>query len=149
MAQLDPARAFSKKQLKRIIRPISKMLRLRCVSGLIQLSDSYDKLLQMNRIDETQEAIARIRMAIDQHDQQCGDGDLDSTPKCSRVTSASWRFGAAGRIINSNTFGPLKSAGGTVQNFDLMLRDFIAEHFPDDRVSYEQRIQVGGIDFRL
>ncbi|KAJ7633731.1 hypothetical protein B0H17DRAFT_1023714 [Mycena rosella] len=97
---------------------------------------------QMNRIDETQEAIARIRMAIDQHDQQCEEGDVDSTPKFSRVTSASWRFGAAGRIVNSNAFGVLKSAGCTVQNFDLMLRNFIAEHFPDDRVSYEQRIQI-------
>ncbi|KAJ7686915.1 hypothetical protein B0H17DRAFT_984801 [Mycena rosella] len=97
---------------------------------------------QMNRINETQEAIARIRMAIDQHDQQCEEGDVDSTPKFSRVTSASWRFGAAGRIVNSNAFGVLKPAGCTVQNFNLMLRDFIAEHFPDDRVSYEQRIQI-------
>ncbi|KAJ7464184.1 hypothetical protein FB451DRAFT_1352911 [Mycena latifolia] len=104
---------------------------------------------QMNRIDETQEAIARIRMEIDKYDKQCEEDErteepeVDEAPNTSQLTSASWRFGAPDRLVNSRAFGDvLKSAGHQVDNFDLLLRDFVSEHFPGDRVSYEQQIQI-------
>ncbi|KAF8214604.1 hypothetical protein K438DRAFT_1562992 [Mycena galopus ATCC 62051] len=104
---------------------------------------------QMDRIDETQEAIARIRMAIEKYDEQREEDEqeeeteLDDTPKLSQVNSASWRFGAPGRLFNSGTLEEyLDSVGHPVHGFDLLLRDFITEQFPDDRVSYEQRIQI-------
>ncbi|KAJ6461166.1 hypothetical protein C8R47DRAFT_993682 [Mycena vitilis] len=85
----------------------------------------------MNRIDETQESIAGIRMAIDKYDQQRAadeledEAELDETPKTSRINSASWRFGAPGRLYSSATIGEyLNSNGLRVQGFDLMLRDF-------------------------
>ncbi|KAJ7655541.1 hypothetical protein B0H17DRAFT_956309 [Mycena rosella] len=93
---------------------------------------------QMDRIDETQEAIARIRMAIDQSDRSCEEEEepeADETPNMSQVTSASWRFGAPERLVNSKSFGAiLKSSGHTVHDFDSMLRDFIAENFPGDHI---------------
>ncbi|KAJ7662424.1 hypothetical protein B0H14DRAFT_2658885 [Mycena olivaceomarginata] len=109
----------------------------------------YEKCCSMDRIDETQEAIARIRMAIDKYDKQRKEDEqeeepeLDDAPKSSQVNSASWRFGAPGRLFNSRTFKEyLDSIGHPVHEFDLLLRDFITEQFPDDRVSYEQHIQT-------
>ncbi|KAJ7882610.1 hypothetical protein B0H14DRAFT_2703417, partial [Mycena olivaceomarginata] len=102
---------------------------------------------QMDRIDETQKAIA-IQMAIDKYDKQHEDEqeeepELDDAPKLSQGNSASWRFGAPGCLFNSRTFEEyLDSIGHPVHEFDLLLRDFITEQFPDDRVSYEQRIQI-------
>jgi hypothetical protein len=103
----------------------------------------------MDRIDETQEAIARIRMAIDKYnkqrkeDEQEEEPELDDAPKSSQVNSASWRFGAPGRLFNSRTFKEyLDSIGHPVHEFNLLLRDFITEQFPGDRVSHEQHIQV-------
>jgi ribosomal protein L9 len=93
----------------------------------------------MNRIDETQEAIARIRMAIDKYDKQREDeqeeeAELDETQQTSRVHSVSWKFGAPGRLFNSTTFEEyLNSVGIAAKEFDLMLRDFIADQFPDDQ----------------
>lgn len=85
----------------------------------------------MNRIDETKEAIARIRMSIDE------------TPSKSQVSLVSWRLGAPDRLTNSQTFAEsLKLGGHTTCDFDLILRDFIAENFPGDQVTYEQQIQV-------
>ncbi|KAJ6493758.1 hypothetical protein DFH09DRAFT_1337978 [Mycena vulgaris] len=108
-----------------------------------------DVASQMNRVDETQEAIARIRMAIDKYDKQqeederADEDDFDAAPKISVRTSASWRFGAPQRLTNSKAFEQfLVSAGHPVKHFDLMLRDFVAENFPGDRVSFEQHIQI-------
>ncbi|KAJ6525334.1 hypothetical protein B0H19DRAFT_1276131 [Mycena capillaripes] len=104
---------------------------------------------QMDRIDETQEAIARIRMAIDRYDNQCmederEDEDVEENASTSAVTSAPWRLGAPERITNSRAFAEsLKSAGHFVADFDSMLRDLVSENFPEERgISYEQRIQV-------
>ncbi|KAJ7854684.1 hypothetical protein B0H14DRAFT_2755967 [Mycena olivaceomarginata] len=78
---------------------------------------------QMDRIDETQEAIARIRMAIDKYDKQRKEDEqeeepeLDDAPKSSRVNSVSWRFGAPGRLFSSRTFKEyLDSIGHPVTN---------------------------------
>ncbi|KAJ7076603.1 hypothetical protein C8R43DRAFT_1179843 [Mycena crocata] len=105
--------------------------------------------VQMNRIDETQEAIARIRMAIDKFDKQCEEDeredepDLEESSNTSALTSASWRFGAPDRLTNSRAFGDLlNSAGNPVKDFDSMLRDFISEHFPGEQVTFEQRIKI-------
>jgi hypothetical protein len=103
----------------------------------------------MDQIDETQEAIARIRMAVDKYDKQRKldeqeDGpELDETPSTSQINSVSWRFGAPSRLFNSRTFKEdLNSAGHPVKNFDLLLRNFVAVQFPKERVSYEQQIKV-------
>ncbi|KAJ7262011.1 hypothetical protein C8J57DRAFT_1719599 [Mycena rebaudengoi] len=102
----------------------------------------------MDRIDETQEAIARIRMAIDRYDKQCVEDEreeeeeMDETPNVSKTTSASWRLGAPDHITNSRAFeDSLKLAGHSIRDFDSFLRDFIAENFPNERISYEQ-IQI-------
>jgi len=104
---------------------------------------------QMDRIDETQEAIARIRMAIDNYDKQHAEDEqeedtvFDETPNASQFGSASWRFGVPERLFSSRSLEEfLKSVGFAVPNFDLMLRDFIAEHFPGDCITYEERIQI-------
>ncbi|KAJ7895434.1 hypothetical protein B0H13DRAFT_2523871 [Mycena leptocephala] len=67
----------------------------------------------MNRIDETQEAIARIRMAIDKYDKQREGNEQEEEAELDEI-----------------------------KEFDLILRDFSAEQFPDDRVSYEQQVQI-------
>ncbi|KAJ7886579.1 hypothetical protein B0H14DRAFT_2697241, partial [Mycena olivaceomarginata] len=96
---------------------------------------------QMDRIDETQKAIARIQMAIDKYDKQREEDEqgeqpeLDNTSKLSQGNSASWRFGAPGCLFNSRTFKEyLDSIRHPVHECDLLLRDFITEQFPDDRV---------------
>ncbi|KAJ7867242.1 hypothetical protein B0H14DRAFT_2572998 [Mycena olivaceomarginata] len=94
---------------------------------------------QMDRIDETQQAVARIRMAIDEYDRHReldeleDDPEMDDTATTSRLSScsASWRFRAPGPVVNSKALKEYQSSAGlTVPNFDSMLRDFISEQFP-------------------
>ncbi|KAJ7033038.1 hypothetical protein C8F04DRAFT_1396277 [Mycena alexandri] len=80
---------------------------------------------QMDRIDENQEALARIRMAVDRYDdrrkedEQEDDMELDETASPGR-----------------------RAMGMREKEPDLMLRDFIAEHYPADQVTYEECIQI-------
>ncbi|KAJ7084993.1 hypothetical protein C8R44DRAFT_753060 [Mycena epipterygia] len=118
------------------------------VCGAYNQTNFKNVVPQMNRIDEKQEAIARICMAIDTYDKQCRadeeeeERDIDETANTSQMTSASWKFGAPKGVITSKVFeNTLRSAGYSVQNFDLMLQDFVAEQFPREHVSYEQCIQ--------
>ncbi|KAK6966665.1 hypothetical protein R3P38DRAFT_3245650 [Favolaschia claudopus] len=81
----------------------------------------------MTRIDENQESIARIRMAIDEYEKQRTldekeEDNIEESSNHSAITSASWRFGAPERITNSRAFKDiLKALGHSIGDFDTML----------------------------
>ncbi|KAJ7318563.1 hypothetical protein DFH08DRAFT_714586, partial [Mycena albidolilacea] len=94
---------------------------------------------QMSRYDETQEAIARIRMTINNYKQSlCDSQDPDETP-VDPEEGAYWAFGAPvpGRLINS-----LVSHLPTFRNFDFFLRQFISDTFPEEFIRYEDTITI-------
>ncbi|KAJ7145980.1 hypothetical protein C8R44DRAFT_826977 [Mycena epipterygia] len=94
----------------------------------------------MHRINENQETIAWIRMAIDKYNRQREedereDEDVEEKASKSALSSVSWRFGAPEKITNSRAFADsLKLAGHMVGDFDSLLRDFVVEHFPEERL---------------
>ncbi|KAJ7851278.1 hypothetical protein B0H14DRAFT_2355337 [Mycena olivaceomarginata] len=102
----------------------------------------------MSRFDETQEAIARIRMTIDnydqsQHEAEEKDEELDETPVDLQDT-AHWAFGAPvpGRLINSRAFEELNGDSPAFKNFDFRLREFISDTFPEEYIKYEDTIMM-------
>ncbi|KAJ7885741.1 hypothetical protein B0H14DRAFT_3734854 [Mycena olivaceomarginata] len=93
---------------------------------------------QMSRIDETQEAIARTRMAIDNHDKsQTEPEEVDETPVESLDAPV------PGRLVTSRTLEEDNSGSPAFRNFDLRLREFISETFPEEYIKYEDTIMVG------
>ncbi|KAJ7746517.1 hypothetical protein B0H14DRAFT_2406480 [Mycena olivaceomarginata] len=99
---------------------------------------------QMSRIDETQEAIARTRMAIDNHDKsQTEPEEVDETPVES-LDGAHWTFRAPvpGRLVTSRTLEEDNSGSPAFRNFDLRLREFISETFPEEYIKYEDTIMI-------
>ncbi|KAJ7711019.1 hypothetical protein B0H14DRAFT_2645981 [Mycena olivaceomarginata] len=88
-------------------------------------TNGKDAAHQMSRFDETQEAIARIRMTIDnydksQHEAEEKDEELDETPVDPQDT-AHWAFGAPvpGRLINSRALEELNGDSPAFENFDF------------------------------
>ncbi|KAJ7859456.1 hypothetical protein B0H14DRAFT_2577120 [Mycena olivaceomarginata] len=74
---------------------------------------------------------------------------VKSTVTLGDSTSIRWRFGVPECLFDSRSLEEfLKSVGFAVPNFDLMLRDFIAEHFPGDCVAYEEWIQCAHITYQ-
>ncbi|KAJ7900647.1 hypothetical protein B0H14DRAFT_2556108 [Mycena olivaceomarginata] len=118
-ARLARVKGFNKKQLRRGNKQILKMLPLR-------IRTAVDKYKKQHKLDEQED-----------------EPELDETPSTSQINSVSWRFRAPSQPPNAKTFEEdLNSAGHPVINFDLLLRNFVAAQFPEERVSYEQQIKV-------
>ncbi|KAJ6451401.1 hypothetical protein C8R45DRAFT_1124863 [Mycena sanguinolenta] len=105
-------------------------------------------IVQMSRIDETQEAMARIRMNINNYDKavqktQDSDDTVDETP-VDPQTDAHWAFGAPmpGRLMNSRALEEANSASPFFANLDFRLRQFISDEFPGERIKFEDTIMA-------
>ncbi|KAJ6453504.1 hypothetical protein C8R45DRAFT_1192699 [Mycena sanguinolenta] len=97
---------------------------------------------QMSRIDETQEARARIRMNINNYDKAV-QKTQDSTP-VDPQTDAHWAFGAPmpGRLMNSRALEEANSASPFFANLDFRLRQFISDEFPVESIKFEDTIII-------
>jgi len=103
----------------------------------------------MVRIDENQEAIAQIRMAIDNDTRSRAPNDIGEDPelvsKCdSREQSGvHWRLGSQ-YVVRLNT-AELEwkfSSNYNFHDFDGRLRSFISENLPSAAIRYEDVIHV-------
>ncbi|KAF8263167.1 hypothetical protein EI94DRAFT_1598647 [Lactarius quietus] len=104
---------------------------------------------QMAVIDEKLEAIARIRMAIDndiQARQIVSEGEADEavTDNESALSTRQWKFGSPeGKRVNFRALVEDRSkTHREYRDLDQRLRDFIAFHFPEEALSYEDEIFV-------
>lgn len=109
---------------------------------------------EMVRIDETQEAIARIRMAIDNDskaraDQCQPDFQSDNGPKIKSPSELSnlerdWSFGSpsGGQSTSRDLEKTLAPTDRDYFTFDERLRSFITYHFPEEAPRYEDLIYV-------
>ncbi|KAJ7119998.1 hypothetical protein C8R46DRAFT_1149767 [Mycena filopes] len=111
-------------------------------------TNKKDAAHQMVRVDETQEAIARIRMHLNNYDRaqrksQDLDEDVDETPVDTH-DGAHWAFGAPvpGRLLNSRALEENHPHSAAFQNFDFRLRLFIAETFPEEHIKLEDTIMI-------
>ncbi|KAJ7221503.1 hypothetical protein GGX14DRAFT_669953 [Mycena pura] len=103
---------------------------------------------QMVRHDETQEAVARIRMNIDNYDaaERAAldyDAEVDETP-VDPSDDAHWSFGAPvpGGMRNSRIVPCLMQNYPAFADFDYRLRQFIQEEHPDEGILLEDTIMI-------
>jgi hypothetical protein len=95
-------------------------------------------------IDEKLEAIAHIRMAIN-HDIQARQivSERDSVPDEEVTDLRQWIFGSPEQKVNFRVLVEDRSrTNREYRNLDQRLRDFIALHFPEEALSYEDEIFV-------
>ncbi|KAJ7125922.1 hypothetical protein C8R44DRAFT_702274 [Mycena epipterygia] len=110
-------------------------------------TDGKEAAHQMARIDETQEAIARIRMNIDNYDRAQREADdlddVDETPVDPQNT-AHWAFGTpfSGRLMNSRAVEDANTGSAAFQDFDFRLRQFISDMYPAENIRYEDTIMI-------
>lgn len=95
-------------------------------------------------IDEKLEAIAHIRMAIN-HDIQARQivSEGNSGPDEEVTDLRQWKFGSPEQKVNFRVLVEDRSrTNREYRNLDQRLRDFIALHFPEEALSYEDEITV-------
>jgi hypothetical protein len=110
----------------------------------------------MVKIDENQEAIALIRMAIDNDNKsrtlQAPADIEDNEPTDSEILHQHWTFGSrtSGTQLDSRALEKkLAPSNRDFISFDERLRAFIAHCFPDDAPRYEELIYVRSVDSLL
>ena len=141
-----------------------KMLKLRWVY-LHEASSFYfivRYITQMAWIDEKQEAIAKIRMAIDTDvaarariDANVGEAGISTEPEVVHLSAWAapnnlkglpphWKFGSPEKPVNSCILETDMCAQGnpSFKEFDERLRDFLSLCLPDEAIRYEDPILV-------
>jgi hypothetical protein len=103
----------------------------------------------MSVIDEKQEAIARIRMAVDNHNlaqlnSEASDDDLCNVDLDVDSESQHWQLGSPeGKKSNLRVMSAeLGSDHEEYRCLDERVRDFIACHMPEEAMQYEEDILV-------
>jgi hypothetical protein len=103
----------------------------------------------MVRIDESEEAMARIDMIVADHKarekQQSEDSDDEANQLAPCIDDAHWRLAAPNKKLTSRRFEAAMcstAAGALFDRFDLALREFLATTYPDLQLAFEDVIMV-------
>jgi len=101
-------------------------------------------------IDEKMEAIAHIRMAINndiQARQIVPENEADEEVTDGELNLRQWEFGSPeGKKVNFRVLVEDRSrTHREYHNLDQRLRDFIAFHFPEEALSYEDEVFVSSL----
>ncbi|KAF8176904.1 hypothetical protein K438DRAFT_1978943 [Mycena galopus ATCC 62051] len=104
---------------------------------------------QMVRIDENEEAMARIDMIVADHKarekQQSEDSEDDANQLAPPIDGAHWRLAAPNKTLASRQFEAAMCstvAGELFNGFDLTLREFLATTQPHLQLGFETPIMV-------
>ncbi|KAJ7161962.1 hypothetical protein C8R43DRAFT_1123671 [Mycena crocata] len=99
----------------------------------------------ISRQDENEEAMARIKMAVDRWQQSQTDLDIDDSERelvTQPVSTAHWTLGAPDRSISVHRIEAERRGNGSFRNFNIRLREYIARHHPSHWVRLEQEIKI-------
>ncbi|KAJ6578565.1 hypothetical protein B0H19DRAFT_931247 [Mycena capillaripes] len=113
------------------------------------LTNGKDAERQMVRIDESEEAMARIDMIVADHNAREKQQSEDSEDKANQlapcIDEAHWRLAAPDKNLTSRRFEAAMcstAAGELFDGFDLALREFLATTYPDLQLAFEDVIMV-------
>lgn len=141
--QQEAAQAFEQTNMKNAEHQVGAFDSWRC-------PERPKFLLKMSVIDEKQEAIACIRMAVDNNNlaqlnsDDSDDSDLNVDPDMDSEESQHWQLGSPeGKKSNLRVMSAeLGSEREEYKRLDERVRDFIACHMPEEAMRYEEDIHV-------
>lgn len=100
-------------------------------------------LLQISIMDEREEAMARIQMAVDAWLESQAEDEKTRTLEAPTAQSAAhWKLGAAEARLTSTRLETLKRGNLLFHDFNFKLRQYLAQHYPAYVVRPEEDIHV-------
>ncbi|KAJ7079129.1 hypothetical protein B0H15DRAFT_859196 [Mycena belliarum] len=104
---------------------------------------------QISLQDENEEAMARIKMAVDEWRQRQEDPDIEedehtliSAANDSEAVSGNWTLGSPEKRVSTHQLEAARRSDPAFRNFNLRLREYLACHHPSEQVRLEQQIQI-------
>jgi hypothetical protein len=92
-------------------------------------------------MDENEETMARLDMRVNEWRKSQEEDEEDSF-LVSHAPTAHWRLGSANSRMTSTRIESLNRTDSLYRDFNMRLREYLAEHYPNHPVPYEQDIQV-------
>ncbi|KAJ7926365.1 hypothetical protein B0H13DRAFT_2313694 [Mycena leptocephala] len=94
-----------------------------------------------------EEAMARVKMAIDEWRRCQQDVDLEDSehiviPVASGMSSGHWRLGSPVPCVSPHRLEAERKNDPAFRGFNMRLREYIAQHHPAHQVRLEQQIQI-------
>jgi hypothetical protein len=95
----------------------------------------------MSIMDENEETMARLDMKVNEWRKSQEEDDADPILE-SHTATAHWKLGSANARMTSTRIETLNRTNLLYRDFNMRLREYLADHYPNHTVSYEQDIQV-------
>ncbi|KAJ7220703.1 hypothetical protein GGX14DRAFT_559495 [Mycena pura] len=98
--------------------------------------------------DEREEAMARVQMALNEWRQSQKDSDLGQDEQTLLPTSAGhWKLGSPTRRVSAHRLEAERASDPAFCNFNIRLREYIAQCHAAHQVRLEQKIEARSFDF--
>ncbi|KAJ7873127.1 hypothetical protein B0H14DRAFT_3561224, partial [Mycena olivaceomarginata] len=97
--------------------------------------------------DENEEAMARIKMAVDEWRRSQEDPDVEEEERtliapANQDLSAHWTLGSPEKRVSTHWLEAERRTDPAFRNFNFRLREYIASHHPSQQIRLEQQIQI-------
>ncbi|KAJ7142518.1 hypothetical protein C8R44DRAFT_603110 [Mycena epipterygia] len=111
------------------------------ISAQYQKTNGKDAEHQMSIMDENEETMARLDMKVNEWRKSQEEDETDPVLP-SHAATAHWRLGSADARMTSTRIETLNRGNVLYRDFNMHLREYLAEHHPNHPVSYDEDIQL-------
>ncbi|KAJ7017193.1 hypothetical protein C8F04DRAFT_979784, partial [Mycena alexandri] len=113
------------------------------VEKMYQKTNGKNAEHQISVQDEREEAMARVKMAIDEWRKSQTDADLEAS-ELATIPGASghWKLGSPVPLVSTHPLEAERKTDPAFREFNMRLREYIAQYHPTSQVRLEQQIQV-------
>ncbi|KAJ6542222.1 hypothetical protein DFH09DRAFT_1322569 [Mycena vulgaris] len=111
------------------------------IAAQYEKTNGKDAEHQVSIMDENEETMALLDMKVNEWRKAQEEDDTDPILPSHTVT-AHWKLGSADACMTSTRIESLNRTNSLYRDFNMRLREYLAEHYPNHPVPYEQDIQV-------
>ncbi|KAJ7211955.1 hypothetical protein C8J57DRAFT_1604410 [Mycena rebaudengoi] len=111
-----------------------------------RVGKGFQQEVEIGLQDEREEAMARVKMAVDgwrrcQQDTDLEESERTVIPAASEISSGHWTLGSPAPRVSAHRLEAERKSYPAFRDLNMRLRDYIARHHSTHQVRLEQKIQ--------
>ncbi|KAJ7206793.1 hypothetical protein GGX14DRAFT_637014 [Mycena pura] len=113
------------------------------IAAQYKKTNGKDAEHQMSIMDENEETMARLDMKVDEWRKSQEDDEKD--PVLPHAVTSHWKLGSADARMTSTRIETVNRSNSLYRDFNMRLREYLAEYHPNHPVHEDQNIEVGAL----
>ncbi|KAJ7215380.1 hypothetical protein GGX14DRAFT_608176 [Mycena pura] len=113
------------------------------IAAQYKKTNGKDAEHQMSIMDENEETMARLDMKVDEWRKSQEDDEKD--PVLPHAVTSHWKLGSADARMTSTRVETVNRSNSLYRDFNMRLREYLAEYHPNHPVHEDQNIEVGAL----